>query len=673
LTRKNKNKQAHRVEEVPAAPPEVVEPDMGEPAEVEVIIPDPTPTDMEASPEPILASIPEALIQTEDTPSLDELLADSSPAAEASDTPFLRTVEEILYPVKEVVTPEPEELPAPEKSALPRVVKERESAELYYETQRGIRGPRPGTFWRQDYIDDHCYEVLGVLEHFVLCDLYWHGFVRQCLVYNDHFGQEIWPYLTPPKFPNHERVQPHFGEVFPVLPNSQERGLMPYPELNAWVPVPGRWWQTNASPVVYYRSLRVLSAVETVGTGSPNDGEVVIEVEIYVDSLQKAQLGHLHLTHFLNNGLVVLDPSIQYPADWIWRMHTQPQQMPEEPSHSTPPATDEPLPPVRSIEQQCVELALELGVDRTHVERFIDGTLRTVQAIASMKELADSSPVVGGLLERLKTSPFLPQLREIVGMVSGLGGQKVPSAEAQQKIVDYINQQLEPRIDALEKEEPGPAEEHESMLDAVVKSSRETFELLRKDLDILSERVEELELPAAKAKPKSKPAAKPAKKAPKASAEARTLELFPEEPVKRPRGRPKGSKTKKKGRKAGGRLTPKAAQLSPPRSNMPKNKAKAAGRASRASRPPPNKARPLAKGPGGKGDDKLPYFQRFKALIGEPYDQKIMALLNQLPPRNRDEFLKQVKKGLPDMRLTGWNAEQQGRFAMWYFGRNAER
>jgi hypothetical protein len=691
---------------------------------VTIEIPDPTPTDVDAEIGPVLASIPTALVDCEDTPELEDVpvLADTSPAAEGDletlPSLFPTTRTEVLEtwaangmqfsdeeprvgtywhpvsvrtdsgPIYRVVTKDEDivrcevyhlettiiheesfqreawllavemidevplwvfpkvmtagqtELPAVK---IPRIIDDLPSAERYCQQIRGIFGPRPGTFWSQLELESFsCYEVLGIRGDFVLCDFYQGQLVRECLIYVTHFTRDLWPYLTAPKLEGYSRAKPNYGDVFPLLSEERSRGLEARPELNCWVPTSETWW--IAQPEIAGKS--VVYCVASAFDTEAND-RIEVVAEAYVQVSNKKESALLHLAHFLDGSLrnmPVLARDFPYPTDWIGKINTQPQGISESLKDSKTPidhSLDQDLPPLRSIEQQCMELALELGVERTHVERLLDGGMRTLQSLAAMKEVADSSPVISRLLERIKGSPFLPQLREIFGTISGIGGQKVPSADAQQKIVDYINNQLEPRIEKLE------AEEH-AQPDATVDSLTATVETLQKEFNILCDRVDELESPSNKeeAKPKS------AKAREKASAEARTLTLFPEEepatPVKRPRGRPKGSKSKKK-------------------SDKPRKKT------ARASQPPPNKARPLAKSPRGKSEDQLPWHERFKRLIGEPYDQKIMVLLNRIAPKNRGDFLQQARKGLPNMKLTPWATEEQGRFAKWYFARDAQR
>jgi len=144
----------------------------------------------------------------------------------------------------------------------------------------------------------------------------------------------------------------------------------------------------------------------------------------------------------------------------------------------------------------------------------------------------------------------------------------------------------------------------------------------------------------------------------------------------KPRGRPKGKKRPVKGGAAVSDMAARNAISAPvkrgrgrpPKAAAPPVK-RGRGRPPKAAAPPVKRGRgrpPKAPTEGGTRVE-------IRDFMGKDSDPKVMALLLKVPPNKLGRFIEQSKHGYPDVTVTGWNGQEMGLFAKWFYGRPVRR
>jgi hypothetical protein len=504
---------------------------------------------------------------------------------------------------------QPDDEPPRPEVLVPRLVGDAGREAFLRVATTGLKVPIIGSCWTENEKPGHsCYEVLGINsdEDFALCDFHFaqDRTSAQVLLHLAFFvNGDLDVYLTRPAFfRDFGRVQTKTGTVLPMLHGLEQRGLRACPNLNTYVPEVGTWW---CSATATEMLLRYVLAV--------NDEQEVTVTQFA--ELQVPRYETCRIRPFLDRSLR------HFPPEGLPGWVREPSETP------TAPRGDDAVDPVGLVSQHCNELALELGVEPLAVVRLFDGALVTLKSLVTMKELATTSPVVAAVISWLQrpetkgyTAPFLELLGSHVARVN---------AKQLDTVVAYINNDVEPRIEALEQ----------------AKRSADEVDVLRTASDEIRGRVT-----ASGQNVQRESGKEVAKKAKQPQLPHMPPE--PSEPPRRIRGRPRG--------------TTVAAGAKSPRPGKTKNRAPASDMAARnkVSAKPKNKAKPIASKPA------KPSYAQFSSVMGKDKNPKILALLGKIPPGNVDDFRKQSARGLPNMgALTNWNGKEKGTFAQWYFGR----
>lgn len=610
------------------------------------------------------AVVNESNVQSEDMPQLepDVVHAEDSPAA--ADEPL---------PVPDSVDlPSPIEAMAP---LPPVLIVDRNDLERYLFRPSFAPSnilPIMGSVWREPGMSDgHCYEVMGSNpgDGLVLCSCHLPPDSRECLVRLEHFlNGDLCPLSRKPEFvatcvPSRERL----SFVVPILEQPERRGLMSSLGLSSWLPIPGTYW----------------AGIDTVYRVTDVDEEVSLPLQNSI-GVRVFSSHHPPVDSKLKIGMFFA--TIEYVSDIsdlpVWVTDAGKLVHPERSADG--------------LTLRCDEIATELGVDPSHVERLVDGALATISSVLTFKGVADSSPAADAVIKLISSEKFIHHFRSVLATFNHGVALDV------NKVVEYINKTLEPRIDALEQhfgtsEDPTVLEQ----LGQMRKSFGDHAEGLVKDIEQLKERLDILETlglagveddvvdedddepPVMVEKPAKKPRIAPetekqrrrkrdrARRARVAQQEEqlrmrqlRVLGTGPESlddelPTKNPGGRPKGAtlaagartKVGKKRKPGAGRPKGSKNKPKPVVSDM-------AARASVSAWSPKNGAKPL--GGGSKASNSF----NWGKIVKIP---QIVNLLQRIPPSQVDKFREQAKKRLPDLRLTPWNSNEQGRFAQWYF------
>jgi hypothetical protein len=647
------------------------------------VIERPSPTEPFNVPPDPPAVVNESNVQIEDMPQLepdDVVHAEDSPAAAGESLP---DSVELPSPVADMFDVIGDPVPA-------RLVVEPEGLDRYLFTPTfapGFRFPICGTYWREPGMSDgHCYAVTGLNpgEGFVLCLFYLAPTVRECLCRIEHFlNGDLCPLTKRPAAADGCEFSTERISCVPLLENAHNRGLRASQALSMWVPIVGTYWSTSETV------FQVLSVNEVISVPfDPNR----IRVRVFwpngagPDEMDEA------VGVFLSNQLEYFpDPTLL--PEWVT---TAPKPIAE-------PEIQGPTVEQIGLGGRCVEIASELDVDVVHVERLIDGALVAISSVLSFKGMADGNPAADAVISRVSSEKFISYFRGIMqGFNNGV-------ALDVNKVVEYINTKLEPRVDALEERS---GTEDDPGIPAQIAQMRKSFgdiaEGLDQDIKQIRERIDELESPDLELRRAQEEFDDDVVSKPKATKKAKKPKIMPEnakvkrrkrdqarrarlaqqdeqlrmrqlrvpgtgpetlddEPPKNgPKGgrqkghtvaagaAPWGSKTRKKKGKPG---RPKGAKNKPklPVSDMA---ARAKVSTKPASKPPKNAAKPLVKGVIASNS------HQWNQFISTP---AILKLLVRIPPSQVAKFIEQARKRLPDMRLTPWDANEQGRFAQWYF------
>jgi hypothetical protein len=144
----------------------------------------------------------------------------------------------------------------------------------------------------------------------------------------------------------------------------------------------------------------------------------------------------------------------------------------------------------------------------------------------------------------------------------------------------------------------------------------------------------------------------------------------------KPRGRPKGKKRPAKGRAAVSDMAARNAVSAPVKRGRGRPPKVAAPPVKRGrGRPPKAAAPPVKRGLGRppKAPTEGGTRVEIRDFMGKDSDPKVMALLLKVPPNKLGRFIEQSKHGYPDVRVTGWNGQEMGLFAKWFYGRPVRR
>lgn len=539
-------------------------------------------------------------------------------------------------------TPEPE-LPSPKEAILPRLVTDSVSKEVFLRASTsGVKIPVVGSCWAQHWDpryeawSEHCYDVLGINgeQGFALCDLHQDGHSYQVLVHLGFFvNGDLDPYLTRPRFfLGFERQVSRAGGVFPVLRETSKRGLRECPTLNTYVPMTGSYW-LNPYLGEFYCVLEINDRIDDERTLRvmaryyPKDKPPsVLQVGLWPFISGELLFFPNEVPEWVARGTALIQNYQRACLEFVSTSQTVPVS--DVAGTESPASTD----PIGQVAQHCNELALELGVDPMAVVRLFDGALTTFKSIVTMKELAASSPVVAAFLGWIKGPDAPMYLMKLMGTFT---------ADVAARLETYVNQDLEPRIDAIEKkigtgDDNEQAESSRGYVDVIATQLLDEIQKLK--VEVFGPLPEETKAPKRAAKPPSKPVKQP--KQPE----------LPHMPAKRGRGRPAG--------------TTVAAGARPPLRKKAKSKPRpASDMASRneISARPKNKAKPIA------AKKPTTIYARFAGLMGKDKNPKILALLRLIPQGKVDKFLNQAQKGLPDMAVTPWTNKEKGIFAQWYY------
>ena len=591
-----------------------------------------------------------------------------------------------------------DELPSP-RAALPRLVTDAEEMQRHWfeSERRGV--PRTGSCWSEPSVlfDPHCYEITGVnlQERFALCFQHCANMKEECLIRLEHFlNGDLFPYLTAPPFiKNTVADGQRSNVVFPLLLNPEARGLRASLPISTYIPVVGSWWvddfpARDVQCAQWYQVRFVDESVKLKQTGSE------IYVTMYVPPGTKDSVT-LPFSKFLDGTLrFVADP--EKVPKWITSARDVMMQNPLGEGDIPPLGEEQETPsPLVVLANSCGALAIELGVPPAHLLRLVDGCVQFGFSFVTAKQLVNTSPAIAALVEKMKTPDFLNYFRGLLGVnASEMPGTEVDERNGAMvdKVCEYINEKLEPRIDKLEARlgtddgEKVPLEQIEEMM----RMNKEVLEEVLGRITNVEERMDEVEADrlrrdetnkkarkrqhASMRKPKGEHAretpegkARRARKQRAAREAARreqealsrnarqeklldsddyqepakqgrgrpkgsTLATGAASPAKRGRGRPKGSKTKKKGPK-----------LSDHHFSGP-------GRSENAGKP----IAPKVDG----------WIVDFMGVSGE---KKVVSLLQKIDSKKVKRFLEQATVGIPSMDLTPWSGKEYSTFATWFF------
>jgi hypothetical protein len=611
-------------------------------------------------------------VSSPDTPLLapdqdDDPLPTDSPAAQGQALPEASSLDEVAPETPH----DGVELPSPAVDLLPRLVTDIEQIEYFCEPSSAAplgKAPKPGTWWAEAieayFREIHCYEVTGVnvTEGFALCDFHIYDRKSEVLVHLAHFvNGDLVPYLTQPSFTRRTVRARDEGSVLPFICDASSRGLRPSPSLNMWVPDLDSWW-FDSTDRSYFQVRKVNEEPRL------NAGLKEVSVNNYTQTSTNRAFGIMSLTSFLDGSLEYIGDQSQIETMPLWKNWLCEQVQ----SLSQPQNRSDDLP--LTFSEVCVGIATELDVEPVHVERIVIGYLGTFTSFLLSKSLTATSPAVVSFVEKMKAKNAVLVVTEILQgfmqRAAQTGG--TPAYEhaldngsiAQlDKVVAYINEKLEPRLDALEQRFGTDTMPPLEQLEQMRRAGSDLAESLVKDMTELKERMDEVEtdrirrdkqLSAQRRKNAQKPGGPKvitreakrrtdrARRDRKAKQESDNLRAAfaqrgePLEEVFKPkRGRPKGT-TLNSGAKRG--------------------------------RPKGSKTKKKALIPENKPISQAPKASRWDTFMGASKDPKILAMLNRIAPKNVDNFLKQAKKGAPSMKLTPWNDVEQANFFKWYFG-----
>jgi len=620
-----------------------------------------------------------------------EIPENTAPTPIANDSPAMAG--ETLPEIEEGQSPVTEDdsgLPTANEIILPRLLLSSAERAHYLVDSH----PAVDSCWAQPNEFEvwvHCYHVTGVnaAEGFALCEIQYDvqslGFQKwECLVRLAHFTNgDLAPFLTKPYFVGQAKLG--FGSprsVYPVLDAPQKRGLRESNVLNSWVPILGTWWleelpspQTGA----VYRVQKINEDV--VRRANVDDVAVVI---FYPDGSRVRAVAPFE--KFLDGTFQFLDRVGELPP-WVAQALAADPPMPTERPSLHPTALRDPaagtveVSSLASIAAMCDDLATSLDVAPSHVYRLLDGGLMTASAVVAMKELTTTSPAVAAFLSAVQRRDVMKGLAQWFRQFNS--DAFIHFDEAQEKIVNYINQKIEPRLEQIETRLGDETVPPLEQLEHVRKTSANLYESVLGDMDGIIKRLEVLEnermavnedlsrLKASRlpnvntAKPKVDKEEKLASRRRKdralrekkqrnieglrrANATARVtpsmdddddVEQLSKPTIGRPIGSTYATGANRSGTKKGGLLSRKRGPGRPPGSKKTKQKTTTmAGPAS-----------------------------VLVSFMGNATDPKILALLNRIPSSQRGRFIEQAKRGMPDLKPTGWNSREQTTFARWYF------
>jgi hypothetical protein len=579
-------------------------------------------------------------------------IADDSPAAR----------EEPLPPALETSSPLPD-LPSPREAQIPRLVTDEASRQAFLNHDPKTIStlhftPKIGSFWAQydtSTLGLHCFEVQGVnvTEDFAIGDLHLSqlGIKYETMVRLAHFANgELVPYLTAPPFLATTRSSDRLMFLFPQL-TTVNRGIIAAPHIYTYVPRLDTWWEDGVDGTIFH--VYVVDDIPRIANG------VHANVGVYAYTKDRKENREIQpFARFIDHSLTYIDDPEGLPQ-WLKNLYRRaPTNSPPADPEINPTADDN---PIALLLAHVSDLANELGTQPLHVARLVDGILQTFSSVVTLKELATTSPVIVALLERLKSPQARQLLKELVGAPNStdplISATLQAMSDSLDKVVQYINKDVEPRIDKLESSD-----------DQLRNAGGNLFEDLIADVESLGKRLTQLERNAPigadelKANAPPKPVRRSSRPKRKGRAKARGGDSGPprtgpgrppgttvangaKPPVKVGRGHPKGSKTRKK-------ALAKAAAPSPAILNLVR---------ANAARAKLNKTKART------GKQPAAPASPWKAFMGKNDDPKILALLKRIAPTNVKAFLAQAKNGMPAVNLTPWSGKDYCQFASWHF------
>jgi len=603
------------------------------------------PTSTEPNNEsPEVPSGDEIAILTEDMPQL----ADDSPAAKGE--VLEEIIGEVLEEVIEEIPAEPgtatnrmrpatspppaiidgaisdEPLPSPLDSMMPRTVENHEDFEHFLVENSDAplaRAPRVGTCWVEAMTSKNevrCYEVVGVnaTSGYALCEF--HSVPtrskQECLICLPHFiNGDLVPFLTPPPFIRYSiRKSRDVKLVYPLIADPESRGLFPSPTLITYVPFSGSLWrnQVGENYLVEFVDERLFEVSEK------SQPRVTVRVWIgSVHSLARAFIRLVEHREFLDGSLEFKADLRDYSKSRGWE-NNLPSESPEE----AQPVEERARIDIGSVEEHQVsvfeliqEIADELDVAYPHVTRLVDSALSTVLAALRMKGVIATSPAIAAIQAFISKPEFVETVRTMFWRT--MSADEAPDLR---QVVDYINRDLEPRIDKLCAHSDNLSTP-ETLAEIVARHN-----LVMARMNVLETNLADIGAPPSQSK-----ASKSAEPVPEGPSRPGT--------AKRKPGRPKGSTSAKS----------KMRQVPLFGSSEPAKRG--------PGRPPKNKAKPIAKSPNQGNLHPWNHFIDSAAIT---------RLLRKIPNGNVSAFLAQARTHLPEMSLTRWTASEQSKFATWY-------